>query len=80
MKLCFVSENGARETYFVDSPRIMFTQCVIRYTEKSFTFIKLKYRFSHSYEYYPFFEVTDSATDERVKSTEPLPKVEGQWR
>jgi hypothetical protein len=23
MKLCFVSENGARETYFVDAPRIM---------------------------------------------------------
>jgi hypothetical protein len=22
MKLCFVSENGARETYFVDAPRI----------------------------------------------------------
>jgi hypothetical protein len=24
MKLCFVSENGARETYFVDAPRRLF--------------------------------------------------------
>jgi hypothetical protein len=24
MKLCFVSENGPRETYFVDEPRITF--------------------------------------------------------
>jgi hypothetical protein len=31
MKLCFVSENGARETYFVDALRISDVSKIIVY-------------------------------------------------